>query len=60
MGLLAKLRGRPRDSNHHAEIESRLRDQERKAVRFERRLKRVEVELGIVRPGIIDDVEGAT
>lgn len=46
------------DGNHHAEISRRLALQERLTSRFEARLKRVEVELGIVRPDVVDDVEG--
>lgn len=56
MRLLDRLLQRY-DGNHHAEIARRLSLQERLAARFEARLKRVEVELGIVRPDVVDDLE---
>lgn len=49
MKLLARLNPRYKEYQEtHADIERRLSDQELKAVRFEARLKRLELELGVV------------
>lgn len=55
MSLLTRLNPRKREyEEEHAAVERRLALQELKARRFEVRLKRLELELGVVVPEIIE------
>ena len=50
-----------RDGDRHSDIGRRLDAQERRVERFDRRITRVEIELGILHPGVdeVDDAGGS-